>query len=67
MTAQASLLKTQIVSSDFDQFASDLAMSVWNRMTQFPQFKDLKPNDYPALFEVVEQTLQRYRVNPQQS
>lgn len=55
---------TRIVSSDFDGFASQLAMAVWNRMTQFPQFQKLEPKDYPALFEAVETTLKPFCIPP---
>jgi hypothetical protein len=53
---------TSIISSDFENFTTDLAMKVWNEMTVIPQFKDLSPKDYPALYETVQKALKPYWV-----
>lgn len=41
--------------------ASELAMSVWNRISHLPQMQDLRPRDYPGIYEAVMKSLKHYR------
>jgi hypothetical protein len=52
---------TQIISSDFESFVSDVAAALWNQLIQKPAFDGLKPRDFPEIYEVVARTLQPYR------
>ena len=52
---------TQIKSSDFEAFVSDVAASIWNELIEKPTFTGLKLTDFPDIFEAVGRTLQPYR------
>lgn len=54
--------QTEILSPDFDEFTSDLAMAMWNRITEFPPFSRLKPNDFPQFYETLKTALKPYCV-----
>ena len=42
-----------------EQLASDLSISVWNRIAKIPRFRHLKPKDFALLFEAVHRSLKR--------
>jgi len=50
----------RIAPSDFDGFANDVAMAVWNRITELPEFQHLQPKDFPRLFETIQRVLKLY-------
>ncbi len=52
-------LAAHTVAEEFDQLASDLSIAVWNRLAQLPQFSNLHPKDFPAIFETVQSELKR--------
>ena len=52
---------TQIKSSDFEAFVSEVAASIWNELIEKPTFTGLKLTDFPDIFEAVGRTLQAYR------
>lgn len=52
---------TQIKTSDFEAFISDVAAGIWNQLIQDPAFNSLKMNDFPNIFDAVARTLHRYR------
>lgn len=57
-------LVTQISFADFDRFANDVAMAVWNRIAELPKFQHLQPQDYPRLFKTIQSVLKLYHKNP---
>jgi len=59
--------KTRILSSDFEGFASDLAMAVWNKLSHLQRLQELHPKDYPEIYEAVYHTLQLYHVRTRQT
>jgi hypothetical protein len=50
----------RISSSDFDGFANDVAMAVWNRIAELPQFHQLKPKDFADVYETLLHVLRPY-------
>jgi hypothetical protein len=50
----------RISSPDIDSFANEVAMGVWNRLAELPEFQHLRPQHYPRLFETVQNVLKRY-------
>ncbi len=52
---------TRIVSSDFERFATELTMSVWNVLSHLPAMHTLRPQDYPEIYEAVHRSLKPYR------
>ena len=54
---------TQIDSSDFDAFVSEVAAAVWNQLIEKPAFSGLKIPDYIAVFEAVASTLRAYQAS----
>jgi len=44
---------------DFEQFASDLSIAVWNRIAQLPQFAKLHPKDFPLVYDTLHMELKR--------
>ena len=53
---------SQIKTSDFEAFASEVAAKIWNQLIEKPAFHALKVRDYPEVFEAVSQTLTSYRI-----
>ncbi len=51
---------TRIVSSDFEQFATELAMAVWNGLLQLPALHKLHPRDYPSIYDAVQRSLEHF-------
>jgi hypothetical protein len=51
---------TRIVSSDFEQFTTELVMSMWNGLSHLPAMHKLKPRDYPEIYEAVLRSLKPY-------
>jgi hypothetical protein len=49
---------------EFEQFASDLSIAVWNRIAQLPQFTKLHPKDFPLVYETVHAELKRLGARP---
>jgi hypothetical protein len=45
---------------DFDRFANEVAMAVWNRIAELPEFHHLKPKDYPSVYEALQNVLRPY-------
>jgi hypothetical protein len=50
-----------IASSDFEPFATGLAMAVWNALSQLPALYQLRPRDYPEIDEAIRRSLEPYR------
>ena len=46
--------------SDFDCFANDITMAVWNCIAELPAFQHLKPTDYPEVYDALRKTLRPY-------
>ncbi len=53
---------TQIKSADFDRFVSDVAAAVWNRIVTSPAFHELRPQDYPEIYQTIQRVLRPYKV-----
>ena len=53
---------SRISPSDFEYFANEVTMAVWNRLAELPQFHHLELKDYPVLYETLLKVLRRYRV-----
>ena len=49
---------------EFEQFASDLSIAVWNRIAQLPQFTKLHPKDFPLVYDSVHAELKRLGARP---
>jgi hypothetical protein len=43
-----------------EDIANEVTMAVWNCLAELPQFRDLKPQDYPKLFDVLRQALRPF-------
>ena len=61
MRAARSAPTAQIISADFDRFASEVTAQIWNRIVHHPRFHSLRPADFADLFEAVSRTLGEYR------
>jgi len=51
-------------TDQYEQFASDLSIAVWNRIAQLPQFTKLHPKDFPLVYESVHAELKRLGARP---
>ena len=58
------LVRTVIVSSDFDQFVNEVAMKFWNQVALIPHFQHLEPQDYPQVYEAIRKVLKPYKMSP---
>jgi len=51
---------------EYEQFASDLSIAVWNRIAQLPQFAKLHPKDFPLVYETLHAELKRLGARPRE-
>jgi hypothetical protein len=54
-------MRTRIAASDFETFVSEVTRDIWNKVVTLPQFYSLKPEDYPALRDLISSILHSYR------
>jgi hypothetical protein len=44
--------------AEFEEFASELAMALWNQLAHTPHFNHLRPRDYPDFYDAVNRSLE---------
>ncbi len=62
MNPKKSLAKTFAMErpSELEVIASELAMAVWNKISQLPQMHKIRMRDYPGIYEAVHSSLKHY-------
>jgi hypothetical protein len=53
--------RAQIATNDFDEFVSEVAAEVWNKIVHKPAFDKLQPTNFAELFDAVNDALVPYR------
>jgi hypothetical protein len=51
----------EIRTADFEALVSDVAAAIWNQLIEKPSFNQLRPSDFPDIFEAVGRSLRNYQ------